>query len=186
MQTLANSSAVPVYIALLRGINVGGARPIKMADLKKTFEKAGATDVATYIQSGNVVFTHAQRSEPKLAAELQIAVEKASGHQGVVVVLRSSAQMAAVVEDNPFPRAKPEQLHVFFMAKKPAADALAQIDVKAFEPERCALVGRELYLMLPNGMGQSKLVPVLARKSPAKSATARNWRTIQTLIAMAT
>lgn len=176
---------MPVYIALLRGINVGGNRSLKMADLVRTFEKAGASDVKTYIQSGNVVFAHASRAEAKLAGELEAAIAKASGHD-VPVILRSTAQLAAVVEANPFPRAKPEELHVFFMAKQPAAGALESFDAKPFAPDRFELVGRELYLMLPNGLGRSKLAATIARKSPAKEATARNWRTIEKLVAMAT
>jgi uncharacterized protein (DUF1697 family) len=176
---------VPIYVALLRGVNVGGARSLKMSDLRNTFECAGCTNVATYIQSGNVVFAHVEKSQAKLVELLQAAIAKAAGF-AVDVVIRTKTELAQVVAQNPFPRAKPEQLHVFFMAKKPAANALDDFDAKKFEPEKFAFVGRELYVMLPNGMGRSTLVGALVRKAPVKDATARNWRTVQTLIAMTT
>jgi uncharacterized protein (DUF1697 family) len=174
---------VPIYVALLRGINVGGHRPVKMTDLRTTLEKAGCTNVATYIQSGNVVFAHEEKSEATLLEVIEAAIAKQAGFD-VDVVLRTRSELAKVVTNNPFKKATPEQLHVFFMAKKPARDALATFDAKAFEPEKFAIVGRDLYVLLPNGLGKSKLVVTLARKSPVKEATARNWRTIQTLISM--
>ena len=172
---------MPIYIALLRGVNVGGARPLKMADLRNTLERAGCTSVATYIQSGNVVLSHAEKSEAKLVGILEAAVAKAAGFD-VDIVLRTKTELAKVVTNSPFPRAKPEQLYVFFLAERPDKTALATIDAKAFEPESFAIVGRDVYVHLPNGMGRSKLAGTVARKLP--TATARNWRTIQTLIAM--
>jgi uncharacterized protein (DUF1697 family) len=174
---------VPIYVALLRGVNVGGARSLKMSDLRNTFERAGCTNVATYIQSGNVVFAHTEKSQAKVVELLEAAIAKAAGFD-VDVIVRTKAELAKVVTQNPFPRAKPEQLYVFFMEKKPAADALAHVDAKKFEPEKFQVVGRELYFMLPDGLGRSQLVGTLARKSPVKEATGRNWRTVQTLIGM--
>ncbi len=169
---------MPSYVALLRGINVGGNRTIKMSDLRAVFLAAGARDVATYIQSGNVVFAHAARSEPALAAELEKRIATAAGFQ-VPVILRSAGQLARVIEDSPFPDADPDHLHVAFLAARPPSN-VPTIDARAFAPERCAVVGRDLYLYLPNGMGRSKLAAaVLARpKTIGASGTARNWRTV--------
>jgi len=169
-------AAMPVYVALLRGINVGGNRMIKMADLREVFIAAGADDVATYIQSGNVVFTHAARSEPTLAAQLEKRIAKAAGFP-VPVVLRTAGQLARVIEDSPFPDA--DHLHIAFLAARPPANA-PTIDARAFAPERCAAVGRELYLYLPDGMGRSKLAAAVLAKPKAigASGTARNWRTV--------
>jgi uncharacterized protein (DUF1697 family) len=168
---------MPAYVALLRGINVGGNRMIKMADLRDVFAAAGAQDVATYIQSGNVVFTHPARSERTLAAELEKRIAAAAGFP-VPVVLRTAGQLARVIEDSPFRGADADHLHVAFLAA-PAANAPA-FDARAFAPERYAAVGRELYLYLPEGMGRSKLAAaVLARpKAIGAAATARNWRTV--------
>jgi len=175
---------VPIYVALLRGINVGGSRPLKMASLKTAFEQAGCTNVATYIQSGNVVFAHVEKSESKLRDILEAAIAKAAGFD-VDVVLRTRSELAKVIANNPFARAKPEQMHVFFLPSKPARDALAAlgaIDMKAFAPEAFTLKGREVYLFLPTGIGNSKLAVMLMRK--LKDATARNWRTTEKLVAM--
>jgi uncharacterized protein (DUF1697 family) len=169
---------MPAYVALLRGVNVGGNRMIKMADLREVFIAADAEDVTTYIQSGNVVFTHAARSEPTLAAELEKRIAKAAGFP-VPVVLRTAGQLARVIEDSPFPEADADHLHVAFLAARPPANALT-IDTRAFAPERYAAVGRELYLYLPNGMGRSKLAAAVLAKPKAIGAggTARNWRTV--------
>jgi len=172
---------VPIYVALLRGINVGGSRSLKMAILKTAFEKAGCTNVATYIQSGNVVFAHVEKSEAKLREILEAAIAKAAGFD-VDVVLRTRSELAKVIENNPFARSDAERVYVFFLPSKPARDALATIDVKAFAPEAFRLVGREVYLSLPAGMGNSKLAAALMRK--LKDATARNWRTTEKLVAM--
>jgi uncharacterized protein (DUF1697 family) len=168
------------YIALLRGINVGGNRIIAMAKLRAMFEAAGATDVTTYIQSGNVVFRHAARAAPKLAAQLEAQIAKAT-KLAVPVVLRTAAEWTAVTAQNPFPEATADQLHVGFLAVAPPADALASLDPKLHEPERCVIVGREIYMFLPNGIGRSKLVVAVLKLKPLAAATARNWRTVQKL-----
>lgn len=164
---------MPTYVALLRGINVGGNRVIKMTDLRAMFERAGATNVETYIQSGNVVFTHALRSTAKLTAQLEAAL-------GLVVVVRTAAEMAAVVEANPYPKADPKALHVFFLRNVAPID----LDPERFFPEKWQVVGQQLYLFLPNGVGRSQLVGKLMRKPPVNDATARNWRTVETLVAL--
>ena len=169
---------MPAYVALLRGINVGGHRLIKMADLRAVFVAADADDVVTYIQSGNVVFTHAARSEPTLVAELEKRIAKAAGFP-VPVVLRTAGQLARVIADSPFPEADADHVHVAFLAARPPANA-PTIDARALAPERFAAVGRELYLYLPDGTGRSKLAAAVLAKPKAigAGATARNWRTV--------
>jgi uncharacterized protein (DUF1697 family) len=169
---------MPAYVALLRGINVGGNRMIKMADLRDVFLAADADDVATYIQSGNVVFTHAGRSETRLVAELEKRIAKAAGFP-VPVVLRTARELARVIEDSPFADADADHLHVAFLPARPPENALT-IEARSFAPESCAVVGRELYLYLPDGMGRSKLAAAVLAKPKAIGAggTARNWRTV--------
>jgi uncharacterized protein (DUF1697 family) len=176
---------MPAFVALLRGINVGGNRMIKMSDVRELFEVAGARDVATYIQSGNVVFSHATRSEPILAADLEKRIVKATGF-AVPVVLRTAGELARVIADSPFPDANADHLHIAFLSARPPAN-LPPIDGRAFAPERCAVVGRDIYLYLPNGMGRSKLAAaVLARPTAIGAAgTARNWRTVLKLSELA-
>ena len=165
------------FIALLRGINVGGHRVIAMADLRDRFAAAGSVDVVTHIQSGNVVFRHASDSRARLATELEGQIAKATGFD-VAIVLRSAAEWDAVVADNPFADADADHLHVSFFATPPMSGALDSIDAVAHRPERFALARSELYLYLPGGLGRSKLVAALGKLKPIAAATTRNWRTV--------
>jgi uncharacterized protein (DUF1697 family) len=164
------------WLALVRGINVGGNRKLPMADLRAVFAEAGATDVVTYIQSGNVVFEHAARAPEKLSAELAARIEAATGF-AVPVMLRSARKWAEVVANNPYPGIDPTRLHVVSLASEPAPGALDGIDAPAFAPEEFTPIGRELYLHLPDGMGRAKLPPALDR-AVGVPGTARNWRTV--------
>lgn len=173
------------YVALLRGINVGGKRPIRMADLRATFEAAGGTNVVTYIQSGNVVFDHPSRSAAKLAVKLGSAVAKAAGFD-VEIVIRTARELDTVIADSPFAGAAPETMHVMFLAERVTTAALASIQPTAFAPDRFAIAGRELYLSMPNGLGNSKLAATLLRHKALAGATARNWKTVLALAALTT
>ncbi len=175
---------MPIYVALLRGINVGGSKVLKMELLREIMEGAGCTDVATYIASGNVVFGHASRSEAKLRKDLETAIAKASKLE-VPVVLRTFAEMTKVVSANPFPKSGGTELHVLFCTTTPTAAAFAKLESTSFEPEAWAIANREVYLKLPKGIGTSKLAGTITRISPAKEATARNWNTVEKLTAMA-
>ena len=155
------------HVALLRGINVGGNRIIKMEALRAIFEEAGARDVRTYIQSGNVVFSHARPT----SARFEKAIAAAVGFD-VPVVLRTAAELAALAH----PFADDAGVHVMF-----AAAPLAPIARVAVPPEAYVVSGRDVYLYLPAGVGNSKLAAALG-KLPV---TARNWRTVQQLRAMA-
>jgi uncharacterized protein (DUF1697 family) len=163
------------YIALLRGINVGGNRKIHMADLRDLFAAAGCEDVASYIQSGNVIFTHPAAAGDELAADLEKHIEVATGFD-VPVILRTSEAWEGVVRANPYTGVEPTALHVVFLAQPPAADAVAAFDAARFAPEAFTVVGREVYLHLPDGMGRAKLPPALPLIRG--TGTARNWRTV--------
>lgn len=171
------------WVALVRGVNVGGRRSLAMSRLTELCIDAGASDVRTYIQSGNVVLTHAARQAGPLEDELENRLAAEVGAP-VDVVARTAAELDAVVEANPYVGAVPSSLHVAFLKSEPAAGALDRVDASAYAPERYALRGRELYLHLPDGMGRAKLPPVLLR-SVGVAATARNWNTVLRLRAMA-
>ncbi len=170
------------HIALLRGVNVGGARKLPMAELRRMVEDAGATDVRTYIQSGNVVFDHRRRGA-SLAAELSTRLEAFLGVD-VDVVLRTPAQMDAVVDENPFPDADTSEIHVGFLGAAPSA-GLRAFDDAPFEPERMRIVDHHVYLHLANGMGRARLPVALGRVKPPYVMTVRNWRTVLKLREMA-
>jgi uncharacterized protein (DUF1697 family) len=169
-------------VALLRGINVGGRRTVRMADVRAVFLEAGCRDVTTYIQSGNVVFTLPTPSPEDLRAELGRRLEAVAGFE-VPVVLRRADELAVVVRDNPFREVDPGTVHVAFLAEDPPPGTLDAVDLAAFAPEEVALVGRDVYLHLPDGMGRAKLpqaLPVLRT-----AATVRNWKTVTKLLELA-
>jgi len=172
---------VTTFIALLRGINVGGRHKVAMAELRALFADAGCEGVTTYIQSGNVVFRHPAGADD-LGVDLSRRIEAMTGF-AVPVVLRSAAEMAAVVRHNPFPGVEPTRLHVTFLSSDPPPGALDGVDAASFAPEEFVLAGRQLYLHLPDGMARTKLPRALdVFPTPV---TTRNWRTVLELVELA-
>jgi uncharacterized protein (DUF1697 family) len=176
-------------VALLRGVNLGPSRRLRMADLREVVTAHGHGDVATYLQSGNVVFTPAagrsDRAED-LAAGLSAAIAEQLGLRTDVVV-RTGAEMAAVVAATPYDRDDPTKLAVTFLDRPADPAAFAALDLASFAPEGLTVHGRELYLDLPFGQGRSKLMEALGRgpmAAAAGTATTRNWRTVLALAEM--
>lgn len=168
------------FVALLRGINVGGNRRLAMGDLREVVATAGGTDVRTYIQSGNVVLSHRARSGGRVAAEIEERIAEATGME-VSVVVRTAAEWTQIVSANPFPAAGPTQLHVVFMKEPVSPSAAEGLDLDALAPEELVVSGRELYLHLPDGMGRAKLPVALERSRLGGTGTSRNWRTVLAL-----
>ncbi len=173
------------YVALLRGVNVGGSHMLPMKDLKLLFEQNGCISVRTYIQSGNVVFQSAISDAGRLAKQVAAAVSKGRGFEPRVLVLTRS-ELARAAANNPFPEAEgnPKSVHLFFLAD-PAKNAnLKSMEALRARSERFALKGKVLYLHTPDGFGTSKLA-ARAERLLGVEATARNWRTVTTLLDMA-
>jgi uncharacterized protein (DUF1697 family) len=173
------------FVALLRGINVGGNNKIAMRDLAGFFADAGARDVATYIQSGNVVF-----DAPKDAERIAAAVEKRiAGELGlrVPLVLRSAAELEKVARANPFlERGRdPKLLHVVFLADTPTKAQVASLDPARSPGDELVVHGRDVFVYLPNGVGRSKLTNAWFDSKLATVSTGRNWKTVLTLFDMA-
>jgi uncharacterized protein (DUF1697 family) len=169
-----------VYVALLRGINVGGRAKVAMAALRDTCTSVGCEDVVTYIQSGNVVFRSTLAAD-KLQAVLEAAIADQLGLNPAVMI-RTAKEMAAVVTRNPYPDADEKNVHVGFLHAAPAVSVkkcLAAIDC---DPEQLTAVGRELYLQLPNGMGRANLPVKMDRCLRPTPVTVRNWRTVTKLV----
>jgi uncharacterized protein (DUF1697 family) len=183
---------MPTHIALLRGINVGGRNKVAMADLRKVVTSLGHTEVATYIQSGNVAFTTAETDTAALAAAMERAIAGALGVRPRVVVL-SREELARAVGDNPYPREpNPKFVHAIFLAEDPGPDLLESVAAAERQAagkggrDSARVVGRTLFLHTPDGYGRSELAALLARGG-AKSAgagTARNWATVTKLLTM--
>jgi uncharacterized protein (DUF1697 family) len=175
------------YIAMLRGVNVGG-NPLRMAWLRKACEDIGLRDVRTYVQSGNIVFA-SRLGAPRLAQMLKTMVDTQT-RLPVTVVIRSSAEMANVVADNPFLKQKGvdiAKLHVTFLGKavKPAKAAFERLDALAGSRDEYRLAGSEIYLRCPVNYGETKLSNTAIEKVLGVGATTRNWKTVTTLLGMA-
>jgi uncharacterized protein (DUF1697 family) len=173
------------WIALLRGINVGGKNILPMAELVQVLESLGLRDVKTYIQSGNVVFRSSGEVPASLSVDIASTIETRHGFRPHVLIV-SADQWKDAMESNPFPEAEaePKTLHLFFMASAPADPDLEGLAVARAPSERFHLTGRVLYLYAPQGIGRSKLA-AKAEKLLRVPATARNWRTVQKLWEMA-
>jgi uncharacterized protein (DUF1697 family) len=173
-------------IALLRGINVGGHRKVPMARLRELMAELGYEDVRTYVQSGNVVFTGPDASPEKAARRIEKALGETFGFD-VAVIVRSRDELAAVVAADPFGAVAddPARYIVIFLAEEADPERLADVDPAAFAPEAFALGDREVYLWLPGGMQASRLIKVVSEKRLRAVATARNWRTVERLLALA-
>jgi uncharacterized protein (DUF1697 family) len=167
-------------VALLRGVNVSGHNRLPMAALRAVLTDAGFHDVRTYIQSGNVGF----RAPAALARRLPALIAR---HFGLTVpaVLRTTAELRAVVRANPFLRAgaDPRGCYVAFLADRPTRARVAALDPDRSPPDRFAVRGREVYLWLRNGAARTKLTADWFDARLATVSTHRNWRTACTLAA---
>jgi uncharacterized protein (DUF1697 family) len=167
---------MPGYVALLRGINVGGARKVPMSDLRTLFETLGHRDVRTYIQSGNVVFT-AKAGAP---ARVRGAIEKSiAGELGfdVTVLLRTPAELAATLKRNPFGA----EAYVTFLDDRADPKRVNQINASLYTPDEFMVDGCEIFLRCPNGYGRTKINNTFFERKLATKATTRNWKTVTTL-----
>ena len=174
-----------IYLALLRGINVGGKNKLPMTDLVAMFAAAGCRDVRSYIQSGNVIF----QADPAIVASLPdvitASIAEQCGYQ-VPVVLRATEQLGDVIRHNPFiaQGADEETLHVLFLADRPSAARVESLDPDRSPPDAFVVSGQEVYLRLPNGAGRTKLTNGYFDAKLATVSTGRNWRTVTTLYTM--
>jgi uncharacterized protein (DUF1697 family) len=167
---------MPVFIALLRAVNVGGTGKLPMSDLKRLCEKAGFRNVRTYIASGNVVAERdGAEAEGKAALEAELG---AYAGRPVGVIVRTGAEMSKVVANNPFPDRAASQTVAIFLDLAPPPSVLK--DIKGQTNEEARLGAREIYVHYPDGIGRSKL-----RIPAALDGTARNMNTIAKLAAMA-
>jgi uncharacterized protein (DUF1697 family) len=172
-----------MYAALLRAVNVGG-RKVPMRDLKALFEELGHDDVVTYIQSGNVVFNGTGKAAT-LAKDLSAAIEKTFGLQ-TPVVLRTKAQLEKVIATNPYvaPGRAGNRLYVVFLGVTPTAKAIATLDPDRSPPEEFTVIGKEIYILAPDGIGNSKLTIDWFEKRLGTVGTNRNWNTVNKLLAL--
>jgi uncharacterized protein (DUF1697 family) len=179
---------MPIYISMLRGINIGPHKRIKMDDLRKSFEALGFEQAQTYIQSGNVVFKTKKTPTSILSKRIEERIVTDFGFS-VSVISRSGDEIAKTIDCNPFLNDRgsanenidPGKLHVMFLSDVPAPSALKKLSELIEAPDQCRSVDREIYFYLPNGVSGSILMKKPADRILAVVTTMRNWRTVNSL-----
>jgi uncharacterized protein (DUF1697 family) len=165
------------YISILRGINVGGHRKIKMADLRKMYEKMGFADVKSYIQSGNVIFKTERKNIPSLEKELEEAIEEKFGFD-VPVIIREKNEWKQVLDENPFLKtdASTEDLFVSFLSQTPNADLLKMLEKRETENDQIQLIGKNAFLKIQGSYHKTPLNNQWLEKTLQVKSTTRNWK----------
>ena len=174
-----------VYVAMLRGVNVGG-NSLKMDWLRGACEDVGLQNVQTYVQSGNIVFS-SRAGALKLMQTLKALID-AQARLPVTVVIRSASEMAKIVAGNPFLKQKGldiTKLHVTFLSNVPSKPAPEKLDALAGARDHYRLAKQEIYLHCPINYGQTRLSNTAIEKVLSVGATTRNWKTVTTLHEMA-
>lgn len=175
---------MPHYIALLRGINVGGHNKVAMQALREMCESLGLSNVQTVVQSGNLVFQCKQAKSGALERQLEQETAKRLGVSPDYFV-RTAEEWEQIVRGNPFPKAaKEDPGHLLVMCLKtdPSAEDVESLRAAIKGPETIASDGRQLYLVYPGGVGRSKLTGTLIERKLGTKGTARNWNTVLKLL----
>lgn len=180
----SGSKQMKTYIALFRGINVGGNSILPMKELVAVLESLGVQDIKTYIQSGNVIFRSRAADTASLARKIGAAIRKNHGFEPQVLLL-DSVKLNKVIRENPYPEAEavPNTLHVNFLSAIPPKSDLKALEKIRAESERFHLAGDVLYLHAPDGIGRSKLAASMERLLGV-TMTSRNWNTVRKLKVM--
>jgi uncharacterized protein (DUF1697 family) len=173
------------YIALFRGINVGGKNVLPMNELVSMLESMGLQNVKTYIQSGNVVFQSEGTNASLLADTISAVIKKSRGFEPQVLLLEPE-KIEKAIGENPFPEAEsePKTLHLYFLSSEPRSPDLNALQSIKGKSERFVLKDSVFYLHAPHGIGRSKLA-ANAEKLLGVSMTGRNWRTVCKIMEMA-
>jgi uncharacterized protein (DUF1697 family) len=174
-----------VFVALLRGVNVGGRQMVPMARLRTLLGDLGHADVRTYLQSGNALFCTERKDTDKIAAEIEQAVAREMGLPGIGCLVLGRQDLQRVIDENPLSEVAtdPARLLVTFLSEPPAAEKLQAIDPDAYKPDVFVPGKQEVYVWYPDGMGNSKLTQaVFQKKLGSRIATSRNWNTVTALL----
>jgi uncharacterized protein (DUF1697 family) len=178
---------LPIYLALLRGINVGGHKPVAMADLRELLTALGFADARSVLQSGNLIGRCAARTPARLERLLEMEAQKRLGLRTDFFV-RSAEEWQTIVARNPFHKEAerdPGHLVVVFLKDPPEAKDLKSLQAAILGPEIVRADGRHAYIVYPNGMGRSRLTHALIEKKLGTRGTGRNWNTVLKLAAFA-
>ena len=178
---------MPIYVALLRGINIGPHKRIKMEKLRASCEGLGFEKVRTFIQSGNVVFKAAKLTGDCISKKLAGCILTDFGFS-VEVIARSKDEMVAIIDANPFVGQSGidvKKLHVVFLSEVPAAVAVEKLVSLTTAPDKVHPAGKEIYFYFPNGVSGSSLWKHPLDRVMSVPVTMRNWNTVNALYQMA-
>jgi uncharacterized protein (DUF1697 family) len=186
MKKSARTGTKSTYVALLRGINLGGHKIVKMEQLRQAFADLGFEDVKSYIQSGNVVFKAPLRPCESLAKQIEEKVQQQFGFP-VLVVVKTADEIGEVIKNNPLLKEEgidPSKLHVTFLSCAPEKSAFKTLDALAAAPDQFRCSSQAIYIHCPNGYHETKLGNNLLGKMLKVGTTTRNWKTVNQLYAM--
>lgn len=173
------------YIALLRGINVGGHRKIRMNDLKEMFRGMGFKNVATYIQSGNVVFDSLVRDHEDLREDIKKEIEKSFGHD-VPVIIRTPAEMERVLAHFPFEEKGKWKGYISFLSEKPTQEQKRDLESQSSDVEKFILGNQEIYIFIDKGADEKPLFSnSYVEKELGMDVTTRNLRSVNKILQLA-
>jgi len=178
---------MPVLISLLRGINVGGNKMVKMDALRAVYESLGLRDVQTWLNSGNVVFQAGAADLARLSKRIEAAIERTFDFH-CDVILRTTSDLRDVIARNPFAARRdinPSRLLVTFLPSDPGEQARNQVRGMKTDPEELWIDGREFYIYFPDGMARPSLSIEVIEKALKISGTGRNWNTTRKLLEIA-
>jgi uncharacterized protein (DUF1697 family) len=173
------------YISMLRGINVGRNKRVKMVDLKLLYKSLDLKDIKTYIQSGNIIFKSRNPDSKDLSNKIKVKIREVFGFD-VTVIIRTEKEYKKVIEDNPFKEEDKKQLYVTFLSKIPSKNLIEDINVDLgyktqYNLDKYVISRKEIYLYLPDGYGNTKLNNTFFEKKLKVSSTTRNWKTVTKL-----
>ena len=174
---------MPTWVSLLRAVNLGAHNKVPMAALREALSQAGFERVQTYVASGNVITSSRHRSADRVAARVREVVAELTGLD-VPVMVRSRAEIDAVLASNPWPQAtrqRPKLMHVFFLSAAPSPERVEALHAEDFAAETCRVIGRELYVDYVASVHASRLTTAFLTRRLGVDGTARNWRTVQAL-----
>src|SRR2546425_5961031 len=177
---------MPVYVAMLRGINVSGHKPIKMEDVRAQCGDLGFRNVETYVQSGNIVLQSSLESPTMISKRIAAKIIESFGFE-VPVIVRTSKEMRNVISNNPFLKENgidSSKLHVTLLSEIVQKASLEKLAELSTSPDRFHPAPREIYVYCPSGYGRTKLSNVEVEKALSVTATTRNWRTTNKLLEM--
>ena len=172
------------YISILRGINVGGQKKIKMEELKKLYESLGFKNVRTYIQSGNVIFECLDTNLAKLIHQIEQNIKNSLGFN-VIVFIRTKNEIQKLIKNNPFAKKDLSKLYVIFLSDIKTKPPTDEINNTKDKTEEFFISGREIYIFCSKEYGISKLSNNFFERKLNTSATTRNWKTVNKLLELA-